>query len=296
MPTALVTGATAGIGNAFARLLAAQGHDLVLVARDTARLSRVAHDLAEQHGITAEVITADLTDREQLELVAGRLREDSRPVDVLVSNAGFSLTRNFPASAVADEERLLDVLVRAVLVLTHAAIPGMVARGRGRVITVSSVAGFIPSGTYSAAKAWATAFTASLAGELAGTGVTATALCPGYVRSEFHQRAGLDMSRLPSWAWLDAGRLAADCWADARRGAAVSVPSLRYKVAVVALRHLPLRSVLRMGRRRAGYRADAQQAGVQQAGVQQAGAQPGPGAVPAGHSPDQHTGGNQYTS
>ncbi|HET9654714.1 MAG TPA: SDR family oxidoreductase [Kineosporiaceae bacterium] len=257
MSTALVTGATAGIGNAFARLLAGQGHDLVLVARDAERLGQVAAGLRDRHGVEVETLAADLTDREQLERVADRLRDASRPVDVLVSNAGFSLNHNLLRSGTADEERLLDVLVRAVLVLAKAAVPGMVDRGRGRIVTVSSVAGFIPSGTYSAAKAWATTFTISLAGELAGTGVTATALCPGYVHTEFHQRAGLEMSMLPSWAWLEADRLVADCWADVRRGAAVSVPSLRYKLAVVGLRHLPLRLIQMMGRRRGVRRSPA---------------------------------------
>jgi short-subunit dehydrogenase len=144
---------------------------------------------------------------------------------------------------VAAEERLLDVLVRAVLVLSAAATPGMVERGRGRVVTVSSVAGFLPSGTYSAAKAWATTFTMSLAGELAGTGVTATALCPGYVHTEFHGRAGIRMSRLPEWVWLDADDVVAQCLRDVARGRSVSVPGGLYRAAVVAQRHLPLRAV-----------------------------------------------------
>ncbi len=214
--TALVTGATAGIGNAFARALAARGTDLVLVARDAPRLGAVAEQLRADHGVEVELLAADLADREQLERVAVRLR---------------------------DEQRLLDVLVRAVLVLTHAAVPGMVARGRGAVVTVSSVAGFMPAGPYSAAKAWATTFTTSLAGELAGTGVTATALCPGYVHTEFHGRAGIRMERLPEFVWLDADQLVAACLADVARGRTISVPGAQYKLAVVALRHLPLRFV-----------------------------------------------------
>jgi hypothetical protein len=257
MPTALITGATAGIGHAFARRLAADGFDLVLVARDAARLGTTAAELHGRYGVDVETIAADLAERDQVERVAIRLRDQARPVDVLVNNAGFALNRGFLASEAADEERFLDVLVRAVLVLTKAAVPGMVARGRGRIVTVSSVAGFLPSGTYSAAKAWATTFTSSLAGELAGTGVTATALCPGYVRTEFHQRAKLEMSGLPSWAWLNADRLVAQAWSDARRGAAVSVPSLRYKVAVLLLRHLPLQFGQIMGRRRAASRSAA---------------------------------------
>jgi len=239
--TALVTGATAGIGKAFARRLAAEGNDLVLVARDAVRLAEVGTDLRGRHGVAVEALPADLGDRSLLERVADRLRDAGRPVDILVNNAGFGATGPFLSRDVAEEERMLDVMVRAVLVLSRAAAPGMIARGRGAIVTVSSVAGFQPGGTYSAAKAWATAFTAGLAGELAGTGVTATALCPGFVRTEFHRRAAMDVSHLPGWAWLDADRLVADCLADVRRGRVISVPSLRYKVAVAILRHIPLR-------------------------------------------------------
>lgn len=253
--TALITGATAGIGNVFARRLAAEGYCLVLVARDAVRLGEVAKELRGRHRVEAEVLVADLADRRQLEQVAGRLRDGSRPVDILVNNAGFGVTGPFLSREPAEEERMLDVMVRAVLVLSRAAAPGMVARGRGAIVTVSSVAGFFPGGTYSAAKAWATAFTASLSGELAGTGVTATALCPGFVRTEFHGRAGMDMSHLPEWSWLDADRLVADCMADVRRGRAISVPSLRYKLAVAILRHVPLRFGKAFSRRRSGRRS-----------------------------------------
>jgi uncharacterized protein len=239
-PTALVTGGTAGIGNAFARALAARGTDLVLVARDAQRLEGVAADLRERHGVDVEVLVADLADREQLERVADRLRDRARPVDLLVNNAGFSVKQWFVGGDVTAEERLLDVLVRAVLVLSAAATPGMVERGRGAVVTVSSVAGFLPSGTYSAAKAWATTFTMSLAAELTGTGVTATALCPGYVHTEFHGRAGIRMNRLPEWVWLDADDVVAQCLRDVGRGRSISVPGTLYKLAVVAQRHLPL--------------------------------------------------------
>ncbi|MDD5762671.1 MAG: SDR family oxidoreductase [bacterium] len=241
MGTALVTGATAGIGAAFARRLAADGYALVLVARNEDRLNEVAAGLRDRHRVDVEVLAADLGNREEMERVADRLRDESRPVDILVNNAGFGVNRPFLSGELADEERMLDVMVRAVLVLSHAAAPGMAARGRGAVVTVSSVAGFILGGTYCAAKAWATTFTASLASALAGTGATATALCPGFVRTEFHQRAGMDVSRLPGWAWLDADRLVADCMADVRRGRVISVPSFRYKIAVALLRHIPLR-------------------------------------------------------
>jgi short-subunit dehydrogenase len=238
--SALVTGATSGIGNAFARALAARGADLVLVARDAARLEEVAGQLRTAHRVNVEVLAADLADREQLERVAVRLRDGARPVDMLVNNAGFGLKQRFVGGDLAGEERALDVMARAVLVVSHAALPGMVSRGRGALVNVSSVAGFMPSGTYSAVKAWATTFTLSLAGELAGTGVTATALCPGYVHTEFHGRADLRMGRLPEFVWLDADQLVAACLADVARGRALSIPSARYKVAVAAMRHLPL--------------------------------------------------------
>jgi uncharacterized protein len=252
--TALVTGATAGIGYEFARQLAASGHDLVLVARDVDRLDEVAGQLRDRHAVEVEVMSADLADRGALQKVADRLGDPDRPVDVLVNNAGFGLKNVFLDGDVADQERLLDVLVRAVLVLTRAGVPPRVQRGRGTVITVSSVAGFLPGGTYSAAKAWATTFTVSLAAELAGTGVTATALCPGYVRTEFHRRAKLAMSSVPDWAWLSADRLVADCLADVRRGRVLSVPSRRYKALTMVLRHLPLRALSWSGMRRPGRR------------------------------------------
>jgi short-subunit dehydrogenase len=250
MATALVTGATAGIGNAFARRLAADGHDLVLVARDEPRLQGVAEALRSKHGVRVEVLAADLLDRDQLERVAQRLRDGAAPIDLLINNAGFSKYGHFVGGEVAAEELLIDILIRAVLVLTHAAVPGMVSRGYGTVINVSSVASFLPGGTYSAAKAWVTTFTASLSLELAGTGVTATALCPGYTRTELHARAGFTPSSIPSWAWLNADKLVDGCLADVHSGKSISVPSLRYKVAAVGLRHMPFALAQQFGRMR----------------------------------------------
>jgi uncharacterized protein len=252
---ALVTGATSGIGNAFARRLAAEGHALVLVSRNAARLEEIAQGLRERHGVDVEVLPADLCERGQLEKVAERLRDGSRPVDLLVSNAGVGMAASFLRSPLVEEESMLDLLVRAVLVLTRAAVPGMLARRRGCVITVSSIAGFLPGGTYSAAKAWATTFTASLAGQLSGSGVTATALCPGFVRTEFQQRAGIDVSYLPGWVWLDADRVVDGCLADARRGRAISIPTLRYKALVSIMRRVPLALYKTLAARRAAISA-----------------------------------------
>lgn len=249
--TALVTGATAGIGLEFARQLAERGHDLVLVARDEARLAGVAADLHARYGVHGEVLAADLTDRDQLERVARRLAGPDHPVDLLVNNAGFGLKHPFLVNDVADEERMFDVLCRAVLVLSHAAARAMSARGHGAVVTVSSVAGFTTMGSYSAAKAWATTFTEALAAELSGTGVRAIALCPGYTRTEFHGRADVDVSSVPPVVWLQPDRLVRDCLRDLDRGRVVSVPGVPYKLLVAALQVTP-RALIRAATARTG--------------------------------------------
>jgi len=249
MGTALVTGATAGIGAAFADRLAADGFDLVLVARDEQRLEQRADDLRNRFGATVEVLPADLADREQCARVEQRLADPAAPVDMLVNNAGFSLNRRFTRSTAADEERQLDVLVRAVLRLTHAAVAGMVERGSGAVVNVSSVAAWVPGGTYAAAKAWVSSFSEGLAGELGGTGVRVLAVAPGFTRTEFHQRGDMDVSRIPSWLWLTPEQVVDAALADLRRGRVVSVPDARYKALTLAARYLP-RSVVGAAYRR----------------------------------------------
>jgi uncharacterized protein len=249
MPTAVVTGATSGIGLAFARQLAAARDDVVLVARDVERLESLAANLRSRHNVEAEVLRADLSTPSGTALVEKRLRDGDRPVDLLVNNAGFSLRRRFLANDIADEERLLDVLVRAVLRLTLAAVPGMIERGRGAVVNVSSVAGFVPRGSYSAAKAYVTAFTEGLAGALSGTGVRAMVLAPGFVRTEMHDRAGIDMSALPSYLWLDADDLVRAAMRDLARGKTVSVPGVVCKAFATVMPRLPRRAVIAAGRR-----------------------------------------------
>ncbi len=241
-PTALITGATAGIGAAFARRLAAGAYDLVLVARDEARLSEHAAQLRRAHGATVEVIAADLATPEGVEAVAHRLSTPDG-VHLLVNNAGITLNRGFLDSDADDQERLLRLNVHAVMRLTHAALPAMLRRRSGGVINVSSVAGFAPvspGSTYSATKAWVTNFSVSIAGAVAGHGVRVLALCPGLVRTEFHQRAGMDVSRTPAWWWLDADRVAARALRDLARGRVVSVVDWRYRIVAAGLRHLPL--------------------------------------------------------
>jgi short-subunit dehydrogenase len=239
MTTSLVTGATAGLGAAFARRLAADGHGLVLVARDEERLAGTAAALRERYGVEVEVLAADLAAQDGMAAVEARLRDPARPVDVLVNNAGFGNGGAFLDVPVEDEVRMLTVHCEAVLRLTSAAVEGMRKRGRGFVVNVASVAAFMPRGTYGASKAWVVRFTEGLAQELRGSGVRFLALCPGFVRTEFHARAGMDASRLPSVAWLDADAVVAAGLRDLARGRIVSVPSLRYKAVVGFARHVP---------------------------------------------------------
>lgn len=247
-PIALVTGGTSGIGHEFAVQLAQRGHDLVLVARDVRRLEEVAAQLRSTYAAHVEVLPADLSVRSAVQRVADRLADPARPVDVLVNNAGYALKGRFLHNDIAVEERLLDVLTRAVLVLSHAAAGAMRERGTGTIINVSSVAGFLASGTYSAAKSWVTVFTEALATELAGSGVTATALCPGFTNTEFHERARLSKPG-PAFLWLDTDALVRGCLDDVAKGRVVSVPSVQYK-AIVGLLHLLPRSLVRSRARR----------------------------------------------
>jgi short-subunit dehydrogenase len=254
MATALITGATAGIGHAFARRLAADGHDLVLVARDYERLERTAKELHEQYGIDADVLVADLVEDEGLELVEARLRDRDRPIDMLINNAGFSVNRRFIRGDIEGEERMLRILVLAVMRLTHAALPGMIDRGHGGIINVSSVAAFIPQGTYSAHKAWVNSFSRSIATDLAGTGVAVLVLCPGFTRTEFHERAAIDMSKMPRYMWLEADLVVDQGLKALSKDAIVCVPGPQYKVIATIARFFPVRALSRYSARFRGAR------------------------------------------
>jgi hypothetical protein len=239
MTTALITGSTAGIGAAFARRLAADGHNLVLVARDTERLGEQATELHDRHGIEAEVLTADLATDDGIEAVATRLSDRRNAVDLLVNNAGFGNKGRYLDVPMADELRMLKVHCEAVLRLTSAATESMRSRGRGGVVNVASVAAFVPRGTYGASKAWVVQFTQGAAKDLAGSGVRLMALCPGFVRTEFHERAGMGTDNIPQWMWLDADKLVTSALADLARGKTLSIPDPRYKALMGVVKVTP---------------------------------------------------------
>lgn len=253
MSTALVTGASAGLGLTFARQLAKQGYSIVLVARDSSRLEEVAAELRANHRIQTEVMPADLADRADTARVAERVASTTQPVELLVNNAGFGRDVEFLSEAALEhEERSIDVMIRSVLVLSHAAARAMVSRGHGQIINVSSIAAYGPLGPYSAIKAWVSFFTEGLAATLASTGVTATAVCPGFTHTEFHKRAGINTSGLaPEFAWLEADDVVREALHDASRGKVVSVPSVTYKVLAGVMSAIPrplLRRALRFQR------------------------------------------------
>lgn len=245
--TAVITGATAGIGRVFADLLAREGHDLVLVARNEERLHTTAAEITAATGVECEVIVADLGIREQLDRVAVRVAQDD--VDVLINNAGFGLNQRFATGDLEREQLMLDVLVTAVLRLTHAAVGPMKQRDRGSVVIVSSVASFIAGGTYSAAKAWTTVFAESLALELAGSGVKISALCPGFTHTEFHQRAGINKRAIPNFMWLNAETMVRDGWRDHQRGKVVTAPGWQYKFLLVLIKLIPRSTVIKFNNR-----------------------------------------------
>jgi len=251
MPTALVTGATAGIGAAFARRLAQDGYRLVLVARDAERLEALRQELPD-----VEVLVADLARPQRRRAVVERLQDPDRPVDLLVNNAGVGGQGEFWSTPYGRLHDQLELNVTAVMELTHAALPGMRQRGAGAVINVASVAGLTPGrgSTYTASKAWVVALSEGLSNGLRGTGVRVLALCPGFVHTEFHARAGIDMAWAPELLWLDAGSVVDEALKDLRRDAVVSIPSLRYKTLVTASRLVP-RSLTRFVAARLGGRS-----------------------------------------
>lgn len=246
--TALVTGASAGIGREFCRQLAERGYDLVLTARDEARMRELTTALAARYGIAAEVLPADLTRDDDVDRVIARLRAPD--VTLLVNNAGFGTLGSLATADPGQQERMIRLHVLAPMRLTQAVLPGFLARDRGGIVNVSSVASFIyaPGNVnYCATKAYLTTFSEGLATELRGTGVRVQALCPGFTHSEFHQRMGEDTRRRPRFSWLDAPHVVRASLDQLERGGpVVCVPGLGYKLLVAVLGVLPRRLIGRL--------------------------------------------------
>ena len=238
---ALITGASSGLGAEYARQLAARGHHLVVVARDTARLKKFAAELEAQYSCEVEVLAADLHSAKDRQRVAHRLRDATKPVSVLVNNAGYGIAGDLADSDDREELKHHAIHVTAPLELTKAVLPGMLDRGWGRVIVVSSVAGYLSRGTYSAHKAWGLSFARSLTATYSRKGVVVTAVAPGFTRTEFHQRMGMEVSGIPSVMWLRSDYVVGESLKAAMRGRPVTIPSLRYKILVAVAHILPER-------------------------------------------------------
>jgi short-subunit dehydrogenase len=246
MPTALVTGASSGIGAAFARRLASDGYRLILVARDESRLNAARPSLLSAGAEDVEILSADLTDGEQRRAVCQRLADSKRPVDLLVNNAGMGLGRSFLASTAAELRTQLDLNVTAVMELTHAALPAMVAQAHGGIINISSVAGMLPgrASAYGASKAWVTAFSEGVGMSVRRRGIRMLAVCPGFVRTEFHERAGIDMRGRPGWLYVPIDTVVEESLAALRAGRYRVIPGRLYKTLMAAAALAP-RSLVR---------------------------------------------------
>lgn len=242
-PRALITGAGAGLGRGYARSLAADAYDLVLVGRNETRLQDLARRLEAEFSIRAETIPADLSTAEGI----GAVREviETSRVDLLINNAGYGLRHGLLDSDPAELAQLDTVLTGAVRELSLAAAKEMRARGRGGIVNVSSLAALTTMGQYAASKSSTLVFTEALAGELRDTPVTVTAVLPGFIRTEFHSRLGVDRPG-PGWIWLDVPQVVSASLTDARRGRIVSIPGWQYSIAARLARVLP-RSLVRWG-------------------------------------------------
>ncbi|MBM4194268.1 MAG: SDR family NAD(P)-dependent oxidoreductase [Gemmatimonadetes bacterium] len=239
-PVALVTGASAGIGKVFAQRLAARGHDLILVARDAGRLAELAAELTAAYGVQAEALAADLSVGADIRRVGDRIAAEPR-LAVLVNNAGFGSKGRVATADMRVQEAMLAVHVNAPMLHTRAALAGMIERGHGWIITVSSVASFTWSAgnaNYCATKAYQRVFMEAVGLEVAGTGVRVQALCPGYTYSEFHDRLGTGRSHAPKWLWFPAERIVDESLAQVERGGpVVCVPTKRFKAIVWILKY-----------------------------------------------------------
>ena len=244
--TALITGASAGLGREYARLFAKDGHDLVLVARRRERLDELARELAAAHGTTCMVIAADLAAPSAGQQIADQVQAAGRTIDFLVNNAGLGKRGPFAQSDVRLQLEMIDVNMRALVDLTHRFLPGMLERKQGRILNIASIAGFVPGpfmATYYASKAFVVSFTEALAQELRGTGVTATASCPGPTATEFADVAGSSKSNLFRRPVADAASVARHGYRAMLAGTVVAIPGLKNKLSVQSVRIAPRAAV-----------------------------------------------------
>jgi short-subunit dehydrogenase len=242
---AMVTGATAGIGESFTRVLAREGFNIVLVARDLERMKERAATLESQFSIQTAIVQADLATDDGCAKVEKYITDNQ--VEVLINNAGFGINKAFSMSDLNSEQQLLDVLVRTPMRLMHTVIPQMKARNSGSIVNVSSVAGWIAGGTYSAAKSYLTVLSESLHTELRGTGIKISALCPGFTRTEFHERGRMRMNGLPNFMWLSADRVVSQAWKESQNGKVLSVPGWQYLILSTVSRFGPRPLVRKLG-------------------------------------------------
>lgn len=242
---ALITGASAGIGHAFARHLAKQGFHLIITARRLDRLEEIKTQLETTCGIEVMVIGEDLADPGAPKRIVEQIAAAGKNVDVLVNNAGYGLAGKYADTRWRDQAAFLQVMVSAVCELTHRLLPPMIERGYGRIINVSSVAGLVPGSSghtlYGAAKAFLVTFTESLWLELEGTGVFATAVCPGFTYSEFHDVTGTRelVNKLPSFMWMDADTVARQAVQSVMKGEVLCVNGFWNKFLTVGSRFIP---------------------------------------------------------
>lgn len=239
MGTALVTGASSGLGEEYCWQLAAAGHNIVLVARSEDKLRESASKISAAMGVHTEVIVADLSTQEGRDKVVERIWAKKRPIGLLVNNAGYGLGVRFRENGLENEVAALEVMVRAVMELTHAALNAMFERGQGAVLNVSSVASDTGMGTYSAHKAWVKAFSEGVAEEMRGTGVTVTAVMPGMVNTPFHDRVETVPDKVPSISWITEEQVVEESLAAVRRGQVLVTPSVRYKLTSFVTKHAP---------------------------------------------------------
>lgn len=234
MKLAVITGPTSGIGLAYAQQLAREGYELLLIGRNEEKLQQLQAKLLTK----SEIYVADLSVHDQIIQTGNHLKTLDQ-IDILVNNAGFGSALPFTENSLEEELEQLEVLVKAVMVLTHAVLPKMKKQNSGIVLNISSVAAWLPTGSYAAAKSYVTAFTEAIAAELKGSKVQVTAVAPGFTKTKFFDRSQMSDDEVPSWLWLTPEQVAKESLKDARSGQLISIPGAQYKAMTTLSRTLP---------------------------------------------------------